>query len=160
MTDVALHDDEWEHPKPHKCQQCTTEMMSFLHGRTGNVPNKGMAWTNGWGGNPTRHCSVTTATNVVEEKETKGLGVEPSDKRKHNEPEFLKVLKLFREETDFNCKVKHPMMSLWVCHFICWIDDTAHFLADDPHGNAECPFACSINPREMGQKCEEAQALS
>ena len=104
------------------------------------MPNKGSPWIEGHGGNPTKHSSVTAAINAVEAKETKGLGVDPNDKRRYNEAEFLELLRLFRQETDFNCKFKYPMMSLWAGHLIHRLDDTAHFSVDDPHGNVEYPF--------------------
>ena len=49
------------------------------------MPNKNVAWIEGIGGNPTRHSSVNAVIKRVETLETKGLGLDPNDKRPYRE---------------------------------------------------------------------------
>jgi hypothetical protein len=51
------------------------------------MPNNGVAWMVGRGGNPTRHSSVSGVIKTVHALETKGKGVKPNDKRAYSDPE-------------------------------------------------------------------------
>ena len=111
------------------------------------MPNHGVAWIDGVGGNPTRHSSVSAVIRHVEDLEVKGLGVDPNDKRAYREAEFDKVLELFREQPDFNSRMKYPLMTLWACHLIHHLDDSCHFKVNDPHGNVDFPFTLKTRTR-------------
>ena len=102
--------------------------------------NKGVAWIDGVGGNPTRHPIVKAAIAKVEALETRGLGVPPNTKRAYRDAEFNMILSKFREWQDFDHMIKFPMMTLWAHHLIHRIDDTCHFKVNAPHGNVEFPF--------------------
>ena len=136
--------------------------------------NKGVAWIDGVGGNPTRHPLVKEAINFVEALETRGLGTPTNVKRKYSTAEFNKVLSLFRERPDFEHRVRYPMMAVWSYHLIHRIDDTCHFKVEAPHGNVDFPFTIktrtkwSKNVRSMkncpdqillGSECSKTCAL-
>ena len=46
------------------------------------------------------HPIVSAVIDAVEDAETKGIGVDPNDKRAYNESEFVKLLELLRAELD------------------------------------------------------------
>jgi Transcriptional activator of glycolytic enzymes len=104
------------------------------------MPDKGVAWLDGRGGNPTRHSSVYACIKKVEKLETKGLGVKPNDKRAYNQPEYNKVFEIMRSVDDFDHRIKFPTMTLWSTHLIHRLDDTCHFKVTAPHGNTDFPF--------------------
>ena len=104
------------------------------------MPDKGVAWLDGRGGNPTRHSSVYAAIKRVEKLETKGLGVEANDKRAYSQAEFNKLLEILRSQEDFAHRIKYPTMTLWAAHLIHRLDDTCHFRVTAPHGNQDFPF--------------------
>jgi hypothetical protein len=121
------------------------------------MPNKGVPWLEGRGGNPTRHSSVNEVIKRIEALETRGLGASSNDKQAYNNAEFYKVLEIFRCSEDFNNRYKFPMMTIWGSHLIHRLDDTCHFKVMAPHGNSDFPFALktktkwSKNVRTMGQ---------
>ena len=98
-------------------------------------------------GNPTRSDAVDDLIKKVELAEAREEGAEARDKRAYSHAEFLKILELFRMCNDFNHKFKYVAMTLWACHLIHRIDDTAHFKVGDPHGNVEHPFTIKTKTR-------------
>ena len=104
------------------------------------VPNRGVAWIDGVGGNPTRHHSIHDLINQVERKETSGNGVEDNSKRGYTEAEMDKKLEILRGQDSFVCKKKYCCMTVWARTLIHRIDDTAKFLTTAPHGDVEFPF--------------------
>ena len=105
------------------------------------MPNKGVAWIEGLGGNPTRHSSIHEAISKVEAMETRGQGAKAKDKRAYQTAEFDKVLELFRLKPDFDHRIKYPLMTLWAYHLIHCLDDTCHFKMSATHGNVDFPFS-------------------
>jgi hypothetical protein len=129
------------------------------------MPNKSVAWMERIGGNPTRHHSVSEAIKKIVALETKGLGVDPNDKRAYSSAEFMKTLELFRTQHDFNHRIKYPFMTLWAYHLIHRLDDTCHFKVDAPHGDDEFPFTLRTKTRwsknmKTMQQCPDQMILA
>ena len=82
------------------------------------MPNTSVAWLEGIGGNPTRHSSVTAVIKKMHDEETKGLGVDPNDKRAYSKNEFMKVLELLRRQPDFDHQIKFSFMTVLAFHLI------------------------------------------
>ena len=73
--------------------------------------------------------------------------MDANDKRAYSHEEFMKVLELFREQHDFDHRVKFTLMTVLALHLIHRIDDACHFKADTIHGDAQFPFVLKCRTR-------------
>jgi hypothetical protein len=90
------------------------------------MPNQHVAWINGHSGNLTQHPQVTKVIQDVQNLQTKGIGAKPNDKRPYHDLEFVKLLEILWNQTDFINRWKFVMATLWAYHLIHQVDNTAH----------------------------------
>jgi hypothetical protein len=76
-----------------------------------------------------------------------GQGKKSNAKQAIQQNEFLKILELFRKQSDWNHTQKYPMMALWQYHLIGRVDDVAHFKVVDPKGHSDYDFALKTRVR-------------
>ena len=137
---LKAHGDPYPRPDARVINAQMDSLRKAKQGISWFMPNKGTAWIDGFGGNPTRHSQVHDVIRSIEAKEVKGLGVSANDKRAYREAEFMKVLELFCEQQDFDHQMKCPLM-------MHRLDDTCHFHVNAPHGNINFPFILKMKTK-------------
>ena len=98
------------------------------------IPHWTVPWCNNQG-NPTRSGPVNDIIKEVKKFEVRGEGCPSHAKRPVRPNEFKKSVDILRQQPNFECKYKSPMICIWLHALIGRLEDAAHFEINDPAGH-------------------------